>query len=653
MKIKLTSILILLIAFIGMIALIPNVSANSNFYPSLTTVNLIPSTPGENIFISYSNHVHIPKNAKRCIVKVTFNNDNNFGITPKIQGKIICNLTSGFVYIPLSFNGEYNGEGGEYNPISSITIKFYNINGTNFATETYYTNPFDIKPVKLSVKVYGNPISGSISYSYYPSNPKIEETITVFPSAPITVTIQTSSPPTEPVQLLFSYNQTSSGITTESFTVNAGVKSMKLKINNTDISAPLYYQILSNDYSYELAQGVINLPSYTHNKYKVAVLTVYRPYAVYSINKKNVLSLVGATYIYSLPPSSSISLQMIANGRSNKTTIDKSGVSFITLEVKSKNNTLSGEYYITYNGKYGSISFNVPFSTSIAKIFTGGIITIIFYYTFLVLIVSSFMATIFGFLLRRMDIMTSGLLTMASSVIVFMIPTLIAYILDALFASGLQDPAHVANLNMLSIGGAIDRSIEYTVKIALTAGHNLFIIGLVLLGALVTLAFVAAGVGVVGWLTAGALSRFIGGITSDLGGQLITLATYSFIASYLLQALAYVYPIVINLTLMILLFSTVLYAIYGAFTGNIGQAYRPIIQFSILILAILLVPPLLYTIGMLRYTVGIGAIAKIFGWTLPNPFFWVADTVLQIVILVFVMYMALQSLVSTLAGTRE
>jgi hypothetical protein len=651
-SIKSIILLASILSVILVLSPIPASASSSNLSPSPSTLNLIVGSAGSGIHITYSGSISPPSGAVSCDVSVSF--VSGFGLTPKLDGNPTCDIYNKYVSIPITFDGAYNGQTGTYNPISYVTVKYYNVNGTFITSETLYSNPITINKVTLDVNVPGNPISGSPHYDYTPDNPKTGQTIRIYVSSTVVLTVQTSQPADVSAQLILRYYQSTIGTHTENFEIPAGTTTTNIYIDNADISAPLHYQILSGDGSMVIAEGDIDLPSYTSASAENVMFVLEQPYTIASVDpNSNTVTVVGGVYVMSIPSSGSLTVTMSIGDASNSTTITESGM--VTLTIQTSGGGSSGTYSVVYSGSYGSVSITVPFSAMTSRISTGGVVTNIFYYTFIVIITASFTASIAGFLLRRPDLMSSGLLGMASSILIFIIPTVMSYVIQLLFATGVSNPAHISNINMMNLGNAVDRSVQYTTNMAIAYGNELRNIAITLLGIIAALAGIASGVGIIGWLTGGALSQFIGKVAGEFGAQLIMISVYSFLAGYMLKVLAYVYPIVLNTVLIILFFTVVVYAIYASFTGNIGQAYGPIIQFSILILAILLVPPMLGTIDELKNTSGVGKIPMPFPInkvisSIPNPFFWIATSLMQIVILVTIMYMAFQRLVTILGG---
>ena len=649
---RLLGIVMLLTLAITLTLGIPIAKAESDtLSPSKTTLNLVLGSAGSGIHITYSGSVSPPSGTVSCNVSVSFFND--FGLRPKYDGSPYCS-SSGYISIPITFDGAYNGKEGTYRPISSVTVKFYDVNGTLLDTKYLTVDPITINKIELTVSTSGNPISGSLHYAYTPENPRVGQTIRIYTSGDVNLVVQADQPPDVDAQLQIRYYQSTTGSNTKPFTITAGSTTTTVTIENADISAPVHYQILSGDGSFVIAEGDIDLPSYTSGEAIEARFVLMQPYSVAPVGQSSdTVTIYGGVYVLKMPESASLSVTLQVGGNSNSTTVDSTGMTIIQVTASPSDN--SGQYSVVFNAGGQPISFNVDFTISASNLYSGGLVTNIFYYTFMVIIGASFTAAIAGFFLRRPDLMSSVLLGMASSVLVFMIPTLMAYALSLLFATGVSDPAHVGNINMMTLGGAIDRSVEYTVGKAIDYANSLKNLAIILIGLIAALAGLASGVGIVGWLTGGALSQFIGKVAGEFGAQLIMMAVYSFLAGYMLEVLAYVYPIVLNVVLIILFFTVVLYAVYAAFTGNIGQVYGPIIQFSILILAILLVPPMLQSIDDLKNTPGIGRIEMPFPInkvidSIPNPFFWIAASLMQIVILVTIMYMAFQRMVAILGG---
>lgn len=649
--------LVIIVSIIVLIATLPHVTsyADSNLQPSKDKLNLIVGSAGSGISINYTGTVSVPQNATRCDAYTYFLDD--YGLKPHLAGLPSCDANTGYVYIPISFDGAYNGVDGYYYPIINVTITFYDANDTVVGKKAVYVEPIYLNRIGVNVTTPGNPISGNIEYEYTPNKIKPGDVVRIYTSGTVILNVNPKQPPDVDSQLLIKYYQQTTGWKTKSFTVPEGASSTSVFLDGVDLSAKLTYRILSADGSIEVDSGIIDIPTYTSGENEMALIMPEQPYLLPSLSDENKANISGGVYVETMPEASSVKITLSAGDVSVEKDVDDAGMVFISLTLPKppNNNKISGFYSVTYTGKYGSVSFQVPFEVSGARVFVGGIITKVFYYTFLLIVVSSFLSLFFGFYMRRPDLMTSGLLGMASSVMVFMIPTVIAYVLTLLFATGVPDPAHVGNVNMMTLGSAVDNSVRYTTNVALWYSSKLRLVAMALIGVVGSLAVASAGIGAIGWLTGGALSQFIGRVAGELASQLILMSVYSFITSYMLEVLAYIYPVILNTVLIVMFFTIILYALYAGYTGNIGQIYGPLIQFSIMVLAILLVPPMLGAIDVLKGTPGIGRIAmppvinKIVK-SVPNPFFWLAASFMQIIILVTIMYMAFNRLVSILGG---
>jgi len=650
--ISLTVALVFIMMFNPMI-----VKADNTLYPSKSSLNLVIGSDGSGIHITYSGAVSPPSGAASCSVSVSFISD--YGLTPKYDGSAYCDKY-GYVSIPITFTGIYNGKGGYYAPISLVSVNFYDANNTFLGTTYLTVNPITINSVNLSVSSSISVLPNSMKLSVSPSSPTVGQTITIYTKGDANIVVQANQPPDVSAQLLLYYYQPNGVNATKPFTIYSGKSTAVVTVSSIDLSSPVEYQILSSDRSFVVSQGETNSQP-PENAVNIQLMFM-QPYIVAPLGNTTPnapVKVYGGVYVFNFPSSAQLMVTLLlGNSNNNKSptvSITKSGLT--TIEVDNVNPSVtSGQYSVAFSMNGLSTNFVVPFSLSTTRTYTGGLISKLFYYTFMAVIGASFTATIAGFILRRTDMMSSGLLGLAASVLVFMIPTIISYAISMLFATGVPDPEHVGNVNLLTLGDAVDRSITFTESKALWSASFLRDIAIILLGIIAALGAVSVLSGIIGWLTGGALSQFAGMILGEFGSQLIIMSMYSFLVSYVLEVLAYIYPIVLNVVLILLFFTILIEAMYAAYTGNISQIYHPIIQFSILILTIMLVPPIFQTIDDLKSTVGSIPMPPPINMavqSIPNPFFWIAATLIQIGILVIVMYMAFQRMMTILGGATS
>jgi len=315
--------------------------------------------------------------------------------------------------------------------------------------------------------------------------------------------------------------------------------------------------------------------------------------------------------------------------------------------------SISGYYLITFNKDGKEVNVRVNINNISYVLGTGSVVRYIFYMVFTFILASSFGSIVAGLLLRRPDLQSGGVLMLTTGVLIFLVPQIIASTVYLLVrTTHVVDPINVpGRVNINDLGALVDAAIEKTVQFAFDTANTLFSQANIALGLLALVAAAGTvGGAFLGWLTAGAASIIIGQIAGALGSFLIQMAFLGFIASAFLKALAILYPIFINVVLVVLLFAALLQALFSMFTGAHGQVFHTVMTISMIILTVVLTPIVIATFEQIKaehtYHVEFGPIKL----DIPNIFVTLPVTALEIVFLAGVMVLAFQRMMATLSG---
>jgi len=637
-------LLVLLAASLAQVA-----AAANTLEPNVDTLNLVVGTAGSSIRIQYTGTLDPPPGTAYCRIE-DVDLVADYGLRPTVEDKG-CLVGRQSLWIRIGFEGAYNGEEGEYRPVSTVTVAFYDANDNLIDTHYYSADPITVKPIELTVTV-SSVNTNTLSYTVHPEEPEIGAPVRIHTVGEVTLSIQLSSPPDVATTLILHISQP----TGYTYTSTVNIPEDEIAVQATfmaDVSAgTATYTLKSADGGLIIAQGEVEIPAAGEADF---VSLILQP--PLEVGEGLGGKILNAMFYVSQITSGALTVMVTVNGvAENSLVVTEPGVYNFEVIVPKDTEYLSGRYMVEYNGRYGTITFEVPFyGESSRGIATGTLVKTVFNMTFLVIVVASAMATTLGFFLRRPDLITGGLLGMSSAVLVFMIPTLIAYVITLLIQSGLHAPEELdyTGIAMHNLGDKVAGAIDWTSRKAAYYAANLRLIAGIIL-AIIGLLAVASGIGgFIGIITGGALSQFLGRVLGELGSQLVIISLYSYFASYFLDVLAYIYPIVINTILVAMFFVILVQALFAAYTGNIAQVYQPVIQFSLLVLMVLLVPLILESVDYIQDNVKaipmpepINRVVE----SIPNPFFWIAAAIFKIVLLASVMYMAFNRLVAVLSG---
>jgi len=629
-------VLVLALAMLAPAQLPAEAQTAPKLTPYPAELRLVAGTPGpaiEKLEYYYSGPLQAPEGAVSCELSLSF--IDGFGLRPKPHPNLnsFCILLGGtwHVKVYIAFDGVYNGGGGLYKPVS-VELKFYYANGTLAGATNLDVEPVEVKPAQLWLVYRSHSNVRPISSSKL----AVGITITVFTSADVRFDVMADGALTAPAQVVIRYSQEGLGPASKQVTIEAGRMYAEVTLESLDVTRPLNYEIVSAEGAFHIRNGTIDLPSQVGGDKVRLSFMLLRPYIVRLGNEtEGRVTVRWGVYITEFSAPSHVQLAVkISVGDREDTQRFGPGSAGTLIRFKLENvdpSATSGTYEVKLEGvPPPGWSATVQFSL-VPPLRLGGVIKNLFQLIFMAIVGASAAATLAGLFLRRPEMMSAGLLGMAAATMVLMVPTLMAYALSLLFAAGLQDPAQVGDVNMMTLGEAVDNSIKYTQDMAVEFGERLIDLGKFLLGVIAAAAIPA---------------RVLG-----LSGILVTLFSWAMIAFFVghaLKVLAAVYVVVLNVVFVILFLVVVVQALFAAFTGNIGQAFGPVVQFSVLTLIVMLVPSLLATIEQMKGEEVLLTLPVV--GDIPNPFFWLAATLLQLFILVMVMYIAITRVVAVLGG---
>ena len=611
---------------------------------SPSTLNLLRGTPGDRIpVIKYEGRYDIGKEWDYC--NVTAKPSYGIaGLTPKIISATCTNYFGDVrVEVRVGFEGAFQGGSVSLTPISTLRVDLY---FNNTKVETLYLTPqtIYINEVYITVSLGSPPVvSGTVSYSVSPSNPTLGSTIVWYPSATINVKLELSEYLSVDTTVQFKYRQPGYNVERAvTVTFSRYTLSKQIQAPAVDLTRALYYDIVIGNNT--VTSGTLDLsPASSYSISGGAMVTVYYPYVT---KEGSTYYVVGGVFVNELI-SGRVEIALTIDGKTQTRTAYSTGAVEIKIPVgDTRPDTVSGVYELQYIGPTATgPTVTIRFNQA-QQMTTGTILSNVFYIIASLLSAAGFAGIVFGLFLRRPDLQTSGLLLLTSVVLVFMIPTMFAYVVVLMTKANSPDPIGLSNLNMANLGEKLDEALRYIQEKSFHYSSILRNAAIGLIGVLVTLAGITTGGGVFGLLTGGALSQFLGHVLGSLGGQIVMLASLSFMAAIFLNILAQIFPTLINIIFILMLALILLQALFVAFTGSPAQLFGSIISLSMLILIILLTPSILAMFDQFVAEQSIEIDLKVVSVSIPNPFTKLALVVLEITFLSLILVMAFQRLMA-------
>ena len=637
------------------------VHASSELTPSVAEFRMLRGTDASKLgTVTYTGAVSTSVAWDYCSVDVVTSPSRGGIYAEIVEKKCEKSGKDAIITIKIAVKGTYTGEDFDWYPFSSVKIDFYG-NGTVVDTQYPSIVPIHIKEVKINRIDFDTPPidTSKISYIINPgTDVNAPTTITIATSADVNLVAELtdylSVPTTVEVRYIIVSQSPGSTSTSKSAYITFSTDSLttKFTLSGVPLTSPLPIQVVLNEIT--LYTTTLDVPSKA-SEINVGGASISAAPPIQFWEKQQNYKVISQLYINQLN-GGSLTISMVINNTyvAGPQTYSSPGPVNLEVSLPGRQDVISGYYEIVYNGPYGPAPrVVVRFSTSYA-VTTGGILRSVFYNIFMFIVSAGFTGLVIGLFLRRPDLQSAGLIMLSSGVFIFLIPTLMGYVVTLAThvkvgnQAGIEDPIGASNLTITNLGEVVDRAIEYIQNKAMYYSSFLFNTALFVLGIVGVLAAVTIGGGILGWLTGGALSQFLGQVLGALGSQLISFATMSIMASIFLKVLAIVFPIFLNVIFAILLFVALIQALFAGFTGSYGQVYGTVISLSVLVLTVLLTPCILATLDKViaeqKITIPVVNI------DIPDIFTQFGLVIVQIILLTMILAMAFQRLMATLSG---
>lgn len=613
--------------------------------PEPASLNLIPGTPGSDIDLVYWVYLtEIPNGTAYCVLHVTTNVFQGLKANATaINSQVFeCNDRQEELDITVPLEGYFLGGNGSAYFINSASVTFVDANGTEIEERTLNVLPVTVNTVPVRVTP-GQSVS-NIQLSHTPDNPQPGDKITFYTSGNVKFYVQSVGQADVSVQVTIEL-RFSGGVVRRSVTLGGPVTQTSVTIN-TPLTDTVTYTVYSGPFNYTIASGQLDLASQYEGESVYASMVVGTPLMLPAVvNNTNMNETVFSFMVYDMNSVYNIKVQVSSNPQCN--VVEGENPLIITepgsydLVCSATTNQLQGTISIIVSTSMGTDQVQVPFTAKTYSFTIAEFVTWLYSYTFFILIALSLVLIVVGILSMRYQYVTMGVMGTIATLLVYMLPLISAYLLNLMFATAhIPNPTGISYLNAYNIGYYLERSINYTSSKALLYAEKLKDIGIVIGGILVA-GGILSGLGNLLPLVQGAMRR--------LGGMLIALMFAVLFASYTVKLLAVLYPVLIVISITVLFITTIAYAFAGVLQGNYAQALNAVVQFTLVFITILLVPTMLETIDQFKSEYGTWTI-PIINKTIPNPFFWLPATILQIIIVVAVLYFAFNRVLNLVSG---
>lgn len=655
-----------LVVLLIVISLVPSLEVaeaqGTTLTPSMDTLNLVRGTKGESLpIIRYTGRYTLSTSAwTHCKVSITLAGPTA-GIQATPASDPECRRTSETTFeviVPLKFLGVFTGGTFAYSPITSARVTVYNDTDT-LSVLTFSAEHIMISEVVvISASLAQNPVNpGSIAYKVLPQNPVAGSNVYIVPTGDINLVLSLDRVPTvAPSFVVRAIASSTVGSVSASTRVDfaANEASRTFTLSGVSLESSIQLDVLQNDipvYSTTLdISSAVDVSGYGK-----VVFSTEPPSLVW---KKNVYYVYGAINVLTLK-SASLKVTFSVEGAGGEVkTIQSTGRYSFEVPI-SRDQPLSddrpreirGSYIVSFEPNAGgTIAVTIPLYSSYAAT-SGKFLSFVFFTLFNSLLGVSLFIFVFGFFTRRSDLMGYGMLALILSSLIFGIPTVMSYAITAVVRTGIEDPIGLQDITMLNLGEKLDGALRYINEKSKHFSAVLLGAALSLVVVLGVLAGLVIGGGIAGILTGGALSIFLGQTLGAFAAQLVGLIVMLLLGSVVLSALSMVFPIFMNVIIMLLLFSALMQAVFAIITHNLSPLVNTIISLSFVIMLVFMTPLVLATLDKLYYEqtiwVGIGPV----GFELPlNPFVAISIAVIEIVFLAMVMGMAFHRLMAALHG---
>lgn len=650
----------LLVALVALVLVLPMIttveSQGAVMSPDRRGFDLVRGTRAEQLpTVTYRGTYTLGTSSwTHCTASVTLSGPMS-GIQAVLAADPVCNRLSERtieVVVQVKFIGLYTGGTFTYTPITSARAIVYNYTDV-LTTVTFSVEQMTVSEVVIvSVSLSETPVTpGSIAYRVVPTNLTVGSIVYIVPFGDVNLVMTLDRIPTVPpsfVARALAMSATGSGTASTRVDFVANETSKSFTLAGVALESAIHIDIIHNDIP--VYSGVVDISSVIDlGGYGKAVFTTDPPSLVW---KQNSYYAYGAVIVLELK-SASLEIQFSANGMGDRPK-EVSTTGRVDFEVplsRDRPLRLDGEYVVTFTPQMGNpITVRVPFSVSY-EFTSGRFLTFVFFTLFNSLLGVSLFIFFFGFFMRRVDLMGYGMLVLILAALIFGIPTIMSNVISAVVATGIEDPIGLQTITMMNLGEKLDQALEYISQKGKFFANLMFGAATTLLIVLGVLAGLVIGLGVAGIFTGGALSIFIGQTLGAFAAHLVSVIVMLYLASFILNALVTVFPILLNIIIMLLVFTALLQAVFAVVSHNLTPLINTVISLSFVIMLVFMTPLVLATLDRLYYNytiwVGIGPV----GFSLPlDPFMILAIAFVQIAFLTMVLAMAFHRLMVALHG---
>jgi len=642
--------ILMVMVSLGIILVSHPVQADSTYVLTITegkpVLNLIPySTFTDDVTYSGS---YNPSNTSwtTCSVSYTVTSSSNINVSVT-ESSCTKNGDVPVITIKARITGTYMGESSFY-PFSQVIVKLQDSSGNTIESRVFSVTPIQFNRVNIVSVDFdsSNPIA-STGTAYYvtPSQPALDTPITISTSGDVNIIITLSDVPSAPTTLSIKYGSSITNVTVDPN--NSGTE-LRATLNNVSLAQPIYLAIYNNGYQIYTAQLD---PSRIVNNVGGVVFIAYSPFIKWLNNNYVVSGSVGVINIVG----GSLTVQFTVTSpitNTNTTTITSRDIVEISVSLPSSISAVSGYYKIIYTPPNGgsSIEIDIPFSAS--KTITGFVgLDYMMLSIFVLVMGSGFVSVLAGILLRRPDLLSSGVLLLGSGVLIFIIPSMIVsglYLISNAARIQIPNDIQLTGANtFFGLGNAVQGSINYITESARILANNLRQTASLLVGIIAGL-FAASAVSGALSIFLGPLATFIGQVSASIASQLIQIVFALFMSSVLLDTIAVVYPVLMSLIVITIYIYTTLQILLSSFTGNPHNVIHGVMSLTSVLLMNIIGAIAIASIENLKITeakISLGII------DIPNPFLSFTMGLVELVIISGLMAMAFQRLMAALSGS--
>jgi len=612
-----------------------------------SVLNLLPYTSFTNDITYTGSYNPSTTGWSSCSVSYTVASNPNINVSVT-ESTCTKNGDIPFITIKARITGTYMGDANFY-PFSQVVVKLQDSNGNTVESRVFSVTPIRFNKIDIVSVDFdsSNPIASSgTTYYITPSQPTLNTPIIISTTADVNIIITLSEVPSASSTLTIKYGSDTTNITIDPN--NQGTE-LKVTLKNVILAQPISLTFYNNNRQIGSAQLD---PSRVANNAGGVAFIAYAPFIKWSNNNYIISGSVSVINI----AGGSLTAQFIVTGPiSGSDTKTITGKDTVELSVSVSSKSVSGAtgyYKIIYTppGGKNSIEINIPFS--ISRTITGFAgLDYMMLSIFMLIMGSGFVSVLVGILLRRPDLLTSGVLFLSSGVLIFIIPSMIVsglYLISS--AAKVQIPSDIqltgAN-TFFGLGNAVQGAIDYIARSASSLANDTRQIALMLIGIIAGLFALSFGSGLLS-IFMGAFANFISQVAASIATQLIQVFFGMYMASVLLDTVAILYPVLMTLIIITIYIYTTLQILMSTFTGSPQNVMHGVFSLTSVILMNIIGAITIASIENLKKTEGTIFLVIT---EIPNPFIVFSLSIAELVIISGLMAMAFQRLMATLGGS--